>query len=121
MHTALMMLSNIIVEKLIRAGAEVSFQNGYGESAFLAADKKQQTFITKICKQENRKLIQDLPGHFATEKEKDQDIFEKVKQGKIDFVTETLHPVNQPDRAGFTMLSVAVQALQEDIVNLLIS
>lgn len=51
MHTAVMLDKELYIEQLIRAGAEVSIQNGAGESAFLAGNKRQQNFIAKVCKQ----------------------------------------------------------------------
>lgn len=69
---------------------------------------------------ENQRIIKELAGHFESDKERELDIFEKIKLGKIDFVRE-FDDLNRTDKAGFSLLCVAVQAWEDEIVQLLIS
>lgn len=69
---------------------------------------------------ENLRIIKELPGHFESDKEKELDIFEKIKQGKIDFIRD-YDDMNKTDKAGFSLLCVAVQAWEDEIVYLLLS
>ena len=69
-------------ELLILAGAEVSYPNANGESAFVSGNKHQQNLITRCCKLAYKNIIHDIPG---CETDKETSIFEKIKNGFNDY------------------------------------
>ena len=66
-------------------------------------------------------IIRDLAGHFASDKDQQSDVFENIKAGKLQFVQDSVSDVNATDRAGFSLLCVAVQCWEEEIVKFLLS
>lgn len=103
-------------ELLILAGAEVSYPNANGESAFVSGNKHQQNLITRCCKLAYKNIIHDIPG---CETDKETSIFEKIKNGNTNAVA-VLSDVNEQDSAGNSLLAIAVQSFDENITALLI-